>query len=288
MCRREAAPSSAGAASAARLASADRRARRSVSRDRRDLEQRRERKAHADRRRPAGTVRPPGDGLRDRPRERVGVRTRREGKAVGHDLGGLRSHGRRRLPRTSRRCTSGQGHLGSAGTARPRLARQEAVRGLDRPRPGVRRPARHPLRLPQDDPHGARRARLEPGPRRGAGRASGHEHRVGVRPLHDDVDVVGVDRLVRSRRDARSHVRVTDPRDLRARVLPRDEHAVREHEPARRPGRAHAWRCAGDRQGRARTGGSPRATTRAGRRAAVSPASSRRSTSTPRPEASRS
>ena len=94
-----------------------------------------------------------GDGLRDRPRERVGVRTRREGEAVGHHLGGLRS-------RAPTACTSSaqpgatpvkviSGLKGPLGLV---WRDEHAVRGLDRPRRGVRRSARHPLRYAQDDP----------------------------------------------------------------------------------------------------------------------------------------
>ena len=55
----------------------------------------------------------------------------------------------------------------------------------------------HALRLAHDDPDRAERPRLEPGPRARAERPADHVDRVCLRPLHDDVALLGVDHLVR-------------------------------------------------------------------------------------------
>ena len=90
--------------------------------------------------------RPEGDGLRDRPAQRLGVRVRRARAALGDDLGGHEPRQRRRVSDPARRRRAGQGDQRRQGPARAALARRPAVRHVARPGGRLQRPARHALR----------------------------------------------------------------------------------------------------------------------------------------------
>ena len=102
----------------------------------------REHAARLDRCGPEGSEGAARERLRDGARARVGVRARRQGPALGHDVGSHRAPRRRRLPDPEGRSEAGQGDLGPAGPARPRLARRHALRRLDRTGRRVQRASR--------------------------------------------------------------------------------------------------------------------------------------------------
>jgi hypothetical protein len=205
-----------------------------------------------DRRRPARPAGARGDRLRDRPSDRLGVCHRCSRSALGGHVRCLRPSQGRRLPRRPRGRAAGQGRLRRPRAAGPDVVSRAALRRVDRPRRRLQRAAWRSLRQAHDDPARAARPRLEQRHPRHLGRKAGHGHLVGLRPLHADVEVVGDDRLVPSRRQRRAHLRQAHPGAVRPRLLPGHERPAREHEPARRPRDADAGRLAGPRLGRRR------------------------------------
>ena len=155
-----------------------------------------ERRARPDRRRPARPRWLEGERLRDRPEARLGVRVRRRGAPVGHDLRGDRPPVRRRVRGGARGARPVR--VARVGrTAGPDVVPRPPLRRLDRPRDRVRRAARHALHDAADDPARAGRRCLEQRHRGNVGRPAPDERLDDLRPLRAAIEVGGGDRLFR-------------------------------------------------------------------------------------------
>ena len=129
-----------------------------------------------------------------------------------------------RVPRREAGRHAGGGHLRAAHPARAALVPRRALR-RDRPGASTRSATSHGTTFAtrRTDPDAPGEGRREQQHRARARRAHAHGHLRAVRPLHAEVEVLGRDRLVPSRRQRSARVRERHPRAGRARVLPGHE-----------------------------------------------------------------